>query len=62
MGEMLAVASDPKVKRLLKAHIKQTEGQIANLERVHDESIGNKPRSPRSARGVSPAWWRRPAR
>ena len=43
MGEMLAVASDPKVKRLLKAHIKQTEGQIANLERVH-ELIGKKPK------------------
>ena len=43
MQEMLKVAADAKVKKLLKTHIRQTEGQILNIERVY-ELIGKKPK------------------
>lgn len=43
MRKMLEVAADAKVKRLLKGHIRQTEGQIGNIEKVY-ELLGKKPK------------------
>ncbi len=43
MREMLDAASDAKVKKLLKAHIRQSEGQIVTLEQVY-QLIGKKPK------------------
>ncbi len=40
-NEMLPLASDNKLKKLLEQHIKQTEGQIQNLEKAF-EHLGEK--------------------